>query len=106
MTSAGAMRRWYERAGVRCGPHRVLGDELDRGQRFFPLIAEGRAGTAFDTATRLDAYRIYCDEGYHSLYSFEVAHQVAAASGIPPLPYDFAPYLQRLDQVGERPSLM
>lgn len=64
-------------------------------------IAGGRSGMDLPTATRLDAYRIYCDEGYHSLFSLDVVDQIARASKIPPLAYDFGPYLARLDAVGE-----
>ncbi|MEV4438841.1 diiron oxygenase [Streptomyces sp. NPDC049577] len=148
MTPADHGRDWYERAGVRGGPRRLLGDELRDGQLFFPpalvpyldhprvralpgpgreallarhlyhyleftaqfetrvvnrateRIAGGRSGLDLATATRLDAYRIYCDEGYHSLYSLDVVDQVSRASGITPLPYDFRPFLDRLDAVG------
>ncbi len=63
-------------------------------------IAGNRCGTDTDVAVRLDAYRIYCDEGYHSLYSLDVVQQVSRASGVPQLPYDFGPFLRRLDAVG------
>ena len=63
-------------------------------------IAEGHAGGG--TRERLGAYQIYCDEAYHSLYNLDVVCQISAASGIPPLTYDFEPFATRLDQVGER----
>ncbi|MEU4796610.1 diiron oxygenase [Streptomyces sp. NPDC023327] len=63
-------------------------------------IAGNRCGVETDAAVRLDAYRIYCDEGYHSLYSFDVVQQVSRASGVTPLPYDFGPFLRRLDAIG------
>ncbi len=65
-------------------------------------IAGGRSGIGASAAVRLDAYRIYCDEGYHSLYSFDVVDQVSRASGIAVLPYDFTPFLRRLDAIGEQ----
>ncbi|MEU4213150.1 diiron oxygenase [Streptomyces sp. NPDC026206] len=150
MTAAEPRREWDERAGVRTSPRRRLGDELRRGQLFFPpalvpyfdhpltgalpghqrtallarhlyqylgftaqfetrvvnrateRIAGGRGGTDVPTATRLDAYRIYVDEGYHSLYSLDVIDQISRASRITPAPYDFGPFLARLDEVGER----
>ncbi|MGW0393049.1 diiron oxygenase [Streptomyces sp. NPDC003042] len=64
------------------------------------LIASGRSDLETPPETRLNAYRIYCDEGYHALYSYDVVRQVSDASGIDPLPYDFAPFLARLDAVG------
>ncbi len=63
-------------------------------------IASGRSGIDTTADTRLDAYRIYCDEGYHALYSFDVIKQISDASGIEPVPYDFAPFRERLDAVG------
>jgi hypothetical protein len=63
-------------------------------------IANGRAGFPVSLRTRLDALKIYCDEGYHSLYSLDVADQIQRASGISALPYDFDPFIQRLDAVG------
>ncbi|MFF5531497.1 diiron oxygenase [Streptomyces cinerochromogenes] len=63
-------------------------------------IATGRSGVDTPAETRLDAFRIYCDEGYHALYSFDVIRQIADASGVEPVPYDFAPFRERLDAVG------
>ncbi|MFE0170891.1 diiron oxygenase [Streptomyces sp. NPDC059002] len=139
---------WYERAGVRGGPHRTVAGPLDPATRFFPhhlvpywdhplvrelperrrqellarhlyhyltftahfetrvvnrateRIADGRAGLALPAPVRLDAYRIYCDEGYHALFSLDVVEQIAAATGIPPLPYAFDPFLRQLDGIG------
>jgi P-aminobenzoate N-oxygenase AurF len=65
-------------------------------------IAGGRSGVAAARSVRLDAYRIYCDEAYHSLYSLDVVDQIATASGTEPPPYDFEPFLRRLDAAGER----
>lgn len=63
-------------------------------------IAGGRSGVDTGTDVRLDAYRIYCDEGYHSLYSLDVIDQISTATGITPLPYAFDPFLRRLDATG------
>ncbi|MEV5981319.1 diiron oxygenase [Streptomyces sp. NPDC052114] len=139
---------WYERSGVRSGPHRTVQGPLDPSTRFFPhhlvpywnhplvralpdrrrhellarhlyhyltftahfetrvvnrateRIADGRSGLALPAPVRLDAYRIYCDEGYHALFSLDVVEQIAEATGIPPLPYAFDPFLNRLDGIG------
>lgn len=63
-------------------------------------IATGRSGVDTGAETRLDAFRIYCDEGYHALYSFDVIRQISDACGVEPVPYDFAPFRDRLDAVG------
>ncbi len=41
-------------------------------------IATAAIDLPFSTAMRLDAYKIYCDEGYHSLFSAELMAQLAA----------------------------
>ncbi|MEU4352404.1 diiron oxygenase [Streptomyces sp. NPDC023838] len=64
------------------------------------LIATGGCGVDSTADTRLDAFRIYCDEGYHALYSFDVVRQIADASGIEPVPYEFTPFRERLDTIG------
>ncbi|MGW2223931.1 diiron oxygenase [Streptomyces formicae] len=139
---------WYERSGVRSGPHRTVTGPLEPAARFFPhhlvpywdhplvralperrrqellarhlyhylnftarfetrvvnrateRIADGRTGLDLPAQVRLDAYRIYCDEGYHALFSLDVVEQIAAATGIPPLPYAFDPFLRQLDGIG------
>lgn len=139
---------WYERSGVRSGPHRTVTGPLDPATRLFPphlvpywshplvrdlpdrrrhellarhlyqyltftahfetrvvnrateRIADGRTGLALPAAVRLDAYRIYCDEGYHALFSLDLVEQLAEATGIPPLPYAFDPFLRQLDGIG------
>ncbi|ATL31991.1 diiron oxygenase [Streptomyces formicae] len=139
---------WYERSGVRSGPHRTVAGPLDPAARFFPhhlvpywdhplvralperrrqellarhlyhylnftahfetrvvnrateRIADGRTGLDLPAQVRLDAYRIYCDEGYHALFSLDVVEQIAAGTGIPPLPYAFDPFLRQLDGIG------
>lgn len=64
-------------------------------------IAEGTAGVEVPTESRMAAFQIYVDEGYHSLYSLDVRAQLERTSGIPALPYDFAPFLTQLDSVGD-----
>ncbi|MGW0467802.1 diiron oxygenase [Streptomyces sp. NPDC003027] len=151
MTSAtGLGDDWYESAGVRAGPRRLLREEVHSGLLFFPphlvpywdhplvgalpphrkdellarhlyqyleftsrfetrvvnrateQIAEGHSGVDAARSVRLQAYRIYCDEAYHSLYSLDVVDQIATACGTAPLPYDFQPFLRRLDAAGEQ----
>ncbi|MDQ3790979.1 MAG: diiron oxygenase, partial [Actinomycetota bacterium] len=35
------------------------------------LIANNRAGLDLPNTVRLDAFKVYCDEGYHALYSLD-----------------------------------
>jgi P-aminobenzoate N-oxygenase AurF len=63
-------------------------------------IATGGTHANMPVSARVDAMKIYTDESWHALYSLDLVAQLAAATGIPPLPYDFGPYLARLDAVG------
>jgi para-aminobenzoate N-oxygenase AurF len=47
-------------------------------------IASGRVGIGVPQQMRLDAYRLYCDEAYHALFSADLASQVEAVTGIAP----------------------
>lgn len=139
-----ALRQWYERAGVRADPRRVLLDEAREGLSYWPaelapfvehplviergaalreellvrqlyqylqftasyetrvinpateLIANGRSGIVLPPQARIDAYKIYCDEGYHALYSADALSQVEAASGVAPGPFEFDTTLRSL----------
>lgn len=67
------------------------------------LIADDEVGyAAIAPATRIDALKIYCDEGYHALYNLDIIHQIELATGILALPYDFTPRLDRLDATAHR----
>ncbi|MDG4792748.1 diiron oxygenase [Micromonospora sp. WMMD1082] len=149
MPEVKAFEHWYERAGVRMDPRRLIDVDDDIHKAFFPehlvphlnhplvgpddyelrryltaqhlyqwlnftmhfevavvcratqQIADGSTGLALTPQSRMDAYRIVVDEGYHSLYSLDVQHQLEARSGILGLPYDFGPFITGLDAVGE-----
>jgi hypothetical protein len=62
-------------------------------------IAHGTLGLRLPEAMRLDAYKIYCDEAYHALFSADLIVQVRDATGIlpalPPEPF----FLRRLAAV-------
>jgi para-aminobenzoate N-oxygenase AurF len=62
-------------------------------------IAHGTVGLALHPDMRFDAYRIYCDEAYHALFSADLMRQAERRTGIAPrLPVE--PYfLTRLAQV-------
>jgi hypothetical protein len=75
--------------------------EISVVNRATKRIAEGQAGFDVSEHTRMGAFKIYVDEGFHSLVCLDVRRQIEAASGIPALPYDFSPFLAHLDAVVE-----
>lgn len=65
-------------------------------------IANNRVGVQIPAALRQDAFKVYCDEGYHSLYSLDLARQVEAATGIAVPDWDFGGFAERLDATAAR----
>jgi len=65
-------------------------------------IANDRVGLPMPAALRQDAFKVYCDEGYHSLYSLDLARQVQAATGVPVPDWDFGGFAERLDATAAR----
>jgi hypothetical protein len=65
-------------------------------------IANGRAGIDLAMSVRLDAFKVYCDEGYHALYSLDLAEQIAGETGIAVPPWDYGGFVDRLEQTGSR----
>jgi P-aminobenzoate N-oxygenase AurF len=144
-----ALRNWYEAAGVRADPRRVLRDERREGAFYWPphlaplvrhpavmalgeeaqeeilvrhlfqyldltahyemqvvnraseILANGRSGLYLPEAVRLDAYKIYVDEGYHALYSRDLIFQVEGAAGIGHIPSDFERYMSFMRRAQE-----
>ncbi|MCR6487389.1 diiron oxygenase [Amycolatopsis sp. OK19-0408] len=66
------------------------------------LIANDRCGVPVAARTRLDAFKVYCDEGYHSLYSLDLADQVAATTGIAVPRWDYGGFVTRLADTAAR----
>lgn len=66
------------------------------------LIATGRSGLDLPARVRLDAFKVYCDEGYHALYSLDVVDQVAAVTGIPIPPCDYGGLVGQVIDTGRR----
>jgi hypothetical protein len=66
------------------------------------MLAHDEIGYPVPAQTRLDALKIYCDEGYHALYNLDVVQQLERATGVAALPYDFRPRLDRLDRTADR----
>jgi hypothetical protein len=66
------------------------------------LIANGRSGLDLPISSKLDAFKVYCDEGYHSLYSLDLADQIATQTGIAVPPWDYGGFVDRLAEAGAR----
>ncbi|GID90954.1 diiron oxygenase [Amorphoplanes digitatis] len=66
------------------------------------MVANDEADYAIAPQTRLDAFKIYCDEGYHAMFNLDVVQQIERATGVASLPYDFRPRLDRLDHTAHR----
>lgn len=66
------------------------------------MLAHDEIGHPVPPKTRLDALKIYCDEGYHALYNLDIVQQIEHATGVAALPYDFGPRLDRLDRTADR----
>lgn len=59
----------------------------------------GKTGFELPEEMLLDAYKIYCDEAYHSLFCADIKHQIQAVTGVVPNPLDFEAFLSKLDMV-------
>jgi hypothetical protein len=59
--------------------------------------------TGFDLPEEIlfDAYKIYCDEGYHTLFCADLKSQIQAVTGIAPNRLDFQAFLLKLEKVQE-----
>ncbi|MEU9050267.1 diiron oxygenase [Streptomyces sp. NPDC048384] len=62
-------------------------------------IATGSVGVGLPEAMRFDAYKIYCDEAYHALFSVDLMRQVREATGIRPLLPEQPYFLRRLAEI-------
>ncbi|WP_246017265.1 diiron oxygenase [Micromonospora pisi] len=62
-------------------------------------IASGSVGVPLPDEMRLDAYRIYCDEAYHALFSVDLMRQVVARTGTQPVLPDQPYFLRRLQEI-------
>jgi len=67
-------------------------------------IAHGKTGFVLPEEMRFDAYKIYCDEGYHSLFSADLRDQVALVTGVTSAGYDFDSFMARLDLIVDEVS--
>jgi hypothetical protein len=65
-------------------------------------VANGRAGYEFPTELRMDAFKVYCDEGYHALYSLDLADQIAAVTKVPVPAFEYGGFVTALQDAGRR----
>jgi hypothetical protein len=65
-------------------------------------IANGRSGVDVPVRLRADALKVYTDEGFHALYSLELADQVAAATGVSVPDWNYGGFVGRLAAAGQR----
>jgi hypothetical protein len=60
------------------------------------LIANDRCGVELSAKSRQDAFKVYCDEGYHALYSLDLAEQIGHVTGIPVPRWNYGGFVDRL----------
>lgn len=65
-------------------------------------VANGRAGLDLSAALRMDAFKVYCDEGYHALYSLDLADQIAGVTGIAIPRWDYGAFVTRLQDTARQ----
>src|SRR4051794_12907118 len=65
-------------------------------------IANNRAGFDLPNRKRMDAFKVYCDEGYHALYSLDLADQIASATGVVIPPWNYGGIVDWLEGTGGR----
>ncbi|AEV87116.1 hypothetical protein ACWT_6099 [Actinoplanes sp. SE50] len=69
-------------------------------------IASGSVGVTLPEEMRFDAYKMYCDEAYHTLFSVDLARQVQQRSGVvarlPDEPYFIVRLKQLIAELPER----
>ncbi|MEV6843668.1 diiron oxygenase [Actinoplanes sp. NPDC051411] len=65
-------------------------------------IAHDTLGARVHEDMRFDAYKIYCDEAYHALFSADLIRQIRQATGIVPRLGDHPYFLNRLAEIRER----
>ncbi|MEU9126697.1 diiron oxygenase [Kitasatospora sp. NPDC048540] len=62
-------------------------------------IARGSIGVHLPEEMRFDAYKMYCDEAYHTLFSVDLSRQVRQRTGIVPKETGEPYFLVRLQQI-------
>jgi hypothetical protein len=85
-------RRFYEYM------HFVANLEAKVVNRGTLVVALDQVGLGLDRSSRLDAWKIYCDEAHHAHTSVDMVDQVEVATGIAALPYSFDTIMDRLEK--------
>ncbi|MGX9887323.1 diiron oxygenase [Streptomyces sp. NPDC002276] len=62
-------------------------------------LAEGSVGLHLPDEMRFDAWKMYCDEAYHTLFSVDLRRQVAQRTGVVPMLPEEPFFLRRLRQI-------
>jgi hypothetical protein len=62
-------------------------------------LAEGSVGLHLPEEMRFDAWKMYCDEAYHTLFSVDLRRQVAKQTGVVPMLPEEPFFLRRLRQI-------
>lgn len=65
-------------------------------------IFDGRTGFDVPEQVLFDAYKIYCDESYHTYFCADLKRQIIFATGVKPEPFDFQPFLLKLEAIQSR----
>ena len=73
--------------------------EHDVVNRVTLQIAQRKLGVDLPWNMLFDAYKIYCDEAYHALFSVDLAHQIELATGVKPNPIGQSRCLLRLEEI-------
>lgn len=73
--------------------------EHDVVNRVTLQVAQRNIGFHMPWDMVFDAYKIYCDEAYHALFSVDLAHQIEVATGIKPNPIGRSRCLLRLEEL-------
>ncbi|MCX4823170.1 diiron oxygenase [Streptomyces sp. NBC_01142] len=64
-------------------------------------IAHGTVGVALPEDMQFDAYKVYCDEAYHALFSMDLLRQVRRQTGIEPRLPQVPYFMRRLQEMQE-----
>ncbi len=73
--------------------------EQDVVNRVTLEVAQQKIGVSLPWDLAFDAFKVYTDESYHSLISFDLGHQIELKTGVKPHPIDQYHCLARLEEL-------